>query len=66
MKQFVNDVMIEFGDDFIAITDSNDNEIVRWVEDEWIEDSDVTFAIANAILIASTEGAKGLKNALDN
>lgn len=37
--------------DEITISDKN-GEIVKWVEDEWIEDSCIIILIANAIKLA--------------
>lgn len=43
---------IEFGEDYIAIYDQQ-GEIVRWLKQEWIENPDVVFPIANAVKLAS-------------
>lgn len=42
---------IEFGEDFITISD-NKVEVVHWVQNEWEEDPSVVFSIANAIKLA--------------
>lgn len=52
--------MIEIGEDHVTISDAQ-GEIVHWVEDEWIEDSAVTLAIANAIHIYHTTGPMTLR-----
>ena len=44
---------IIFGEKDIQITDRKGNEIVYWIIDEWIEDPNVVFSIANAIELAS-------------
>ncbi len=38
---------IEFGEGFIAFFD-DEGEVVRWVEDEWVDDPGVVLSIANA------------------
>lgn len=50
--------------DSISICDRFGSEIVMWHEDEWKEDPSVVFSIANAILIAKTEGEQSLKKIL--
>lgn len=52
--------MIEFATDGIYINDEH-GEIVSWVEDEWIEDSEVVFAIANAIQLYYVIGPEALR-----
>lgn len=42
---------VEFGSDYIAICD-DEGEIVRWVKDEWVENPDVVFSIANGVKLA--------------
>lgn len=44
---------IEFGKDYIAIYNQNNEEIVRWIKDEWIEDPDIVFSIGNAIKLTA-------------
>jgi hypothetical protein len=39
----------------------DDLEIVKWVQDEWIEDPTIITAIANAIHMAHTDPAKLMK-----
>ena len=53
---------IEIKNDAIRIYE-NENEIVGWVIDEWEEDSEVVFSIANAIKLALTS-PKELKDLL--
>lgn len=50
----------------ITINDRKGNEIVKWVDDEWIEDPSVTVSIANAINIIYTEGEDTLKQTIKN
>ena len=52
--------MIEFSTDGIYIHDEH-GEIVSWVEDEWINDHEVVFAIANAIRLYYEEGPQALR-----
>ena len=47
-------VEVRFFDDAIGIYDG-DEELVYWTEQEWKEDSDVVFSIANAIHLAHTD-----------
>ena len=51
---------IQIEDDHVTISDEH-GEIAHWVSDEWEEDSTVTAAIANAINVYHTEGAKALR-----
>lgn len=51
---------IQIEDDHVTISDKH-GEIAHWVSDEWEEDSTVTAAIANAIDVYHTEGAKALR-----
>ena len=43
---------VEYGLDHIRVVDKQ-KEIVYWDKQEWIEDPDVVFAIANAIDLCS-------------
>ena len=46
---------IEIYDEEITISLENGTEVVYWVEDEWLEDSTIVPAIANAIHMAHTD-----------
>jgi disulfide oxidoreductase YuzD len=46
---------VEFRDDYIAIINSKEEEIIGWHRDEWMEDSEVVFSIVNAARIAYGE-----------
>ena len=59
---------IEFGEDYIRIYEEGmapDEDIVYWTHEEWKEDPDVVFSIANAVRIASTHGTRYLKDMLE-
>ena len=47
--------------DIISI-DENGQEILMWIKDEWINDPNVVFTIANAITLAYTNPAELKKN----
>lgn len=55
---------IRIDPDMVIICDDNDEEIVAWTENEWIEDPTVTIAIANAIHMFYTEGPEYLRACL--
>jgi len=57
--------MINIQQDFISISDKH-GEIVRWLDNEWIEDPAVTAAISNAIDIYHTKGSEYLRDIIDN
>lgn len=40
--------------------DQAEYELLYWDRDEWVQDPDVVFAIANAILLAKEEGAEAV------
>lgn len=45
---------VDFHDDYISIRNKAE-EIVGWSKDEWVEDPEVVFSIANAVRIAYGE-----------
>ncbi len=51
MILMLREYFIDIGEDYISISD-RDDEIVRWVIDEWIEDPKIVLSIANAIKLA--------------
>lgn len=57
--------MIEMTEDALHIYDENGEEIVCWVEDEWIEDPTVALSMANAVHIFHTQGPEYLKTILN-
>lgn len=58
--------MIEFGSDWISITDENDNELLYWDKKEWEENSEIVFSICNAIRIYYEEGVEEIKSRLES
>lgn len=56
--------LLEISEEEITINDSQGNEIVKWVESEWIEDSAIVVSIANAINIVYIDGEEALKDLL--
>lgn len=50
-KKSTIDVVIE--DDIISINEKG-QEIAMWIKDEWVDDPNVVFSIANAIKLAYT------------
>lgn len=52
--------MIVFGEESIHIMDGKD-EVVMWTKQEWIDDPEVVFSIANAIKIALAKGPQEVK-----
>jgi hypothetical protein len=52
---FISKLEVEILPEEITISIAQSNlEVVKWVEDEWIEDPTIVPAIANAILMAKT------------
>jgi len=47
-------MIIVFGEESIHIMDGK-TEVVMWTKQEWIDDPEVVFSIANAIKIALTD-----------
>lgn len=56
---------VKYTEDSITLYDRNGVEIVKWLESEWIEDSQVVFSIAHAIEILLTDGDDDLKTILE-
>lgn len=52
---------VEILSDTIRIYDNDNNEVVGWVEEEWLEDPNLVLVIANAISIFYAYGANMLK-----
>lgn len=52
---------VEILSDTIRIYDNDNNEVVGWVEEEWLEDPNLVLVIANAINIFYGYGADRLK-----
>ena len=52
---------VEILSDTIRIYDNDNNEVVGWVEDEWLEDPNLVLVIANAINIFYGFGTDRLK-----
>lgn len=52
---------VEILSDTIRIYDNDNNEVVGWVEEEWLEDQNLVLVIANAISIFYEYGADMLK-----
>jgi hypothetical protein len=48
-------------EDDVQIRDDEGTEVVKWIEQEWIEDPAVVGSIVNAVSIALTKGAKEVK-----
>ena len=48
-------LIVEFNEDAIGIHDEDENEIVYWTKDEWIDDPEIVFSIVNAVKLAYTE-----------
>jgi len=42
-----------YHEDAIEIQDSEGNEVLYWVEDEWVENPQVVFSIVNAAVLAA-------------
>ena len=54
---------VAIGPDFLAIYDEA-GEIVRWVEDEWLEDPALALNLANAVRLYYTKGPAFIRQAL--
>lgn len=59
-----NDARVVFHEEGISIIDW-EGEIVYWHKDEWAEDPEVVFSIANAIVIALTESPAAVKKLIE-
>jgi hypothetical protein len=55
VRLFVITLTVEIEADYVAIYLPNGAEIVRWVDDEWLEDPSLTITIANAVKLAYTD-----------
>lgn len=53
---------VEIDTDYIRIYDSDGEEIVGWVEDEWLEEPTLVVGIATVIDILHTEGEDAVKS----
>ena len=53
---------VDVFEDSVHIYDEHGEEIVMWLEDEWIEDPSVTISIANAIRVFYVDGPDALKS----
>jgi len=53
----VHKMKVNFGKDYIQILE-NKKEIVYWDREEWKEDPEVVFSIANAILLSQKDPQK--------
>lgn len=51
----MKELFVEFGDDYIRIHDKENFELVYWHIDEWIDDPEVVFSIANAVKLAYSD-----------
>lgn len=49
---------VEFTESEIRIYDDDEAELVGWTEQEWIEDPQVVFSIANAVMLSVTDPAE--------
>lgn len=46
---------VRITDNYIQIVDDTGNEVAYWDRQEWVEDSEVTLSIAQAIVMALTQ-----------
>jgi|GEM_PF-4715347 len=56
---------IEMTDDELRIYDQNDQEIVIWTQDQWIDDPSLVLSMVNAVHILHTQGPEFLKTILN-
>lgn len=52
---------VHIGEDSISITGPDEEEVVYWHQDEWIEDPSVVLSIVNAVNILHEEGLEGIR-----
>ena len=56
------DMIVDITEDYIDISTSDGTPVVSWSKEEWVEDSSfVVPAIANAILLATTDPSSLIK-----
>ena len=55
----------EFGKSFVTIFDDDGQEVVTWVEDEWIEDPSIIPAIKNAVRLAKQGKVEEIKRMIN-
>ena len=63
IEEHYNQARVEIEDDYVAIFDCN-GEIVRWIDDEWMDDPTIIPSIATAIALSLTKGPEELRNIL--
>ena len=52
---------VEIGEDYVVLKDEEGCEIIKWIEDEIVDDTSVTFVIANAIKLMYEKGPDYIK-----